>query len=864
MSAPTQPFGSAQPSGAASPAASYAGSLRQSYPASPYPGYPPGGGALATASPGASFPGPASGVATPAMAQSFNGQPQGQQFGTQQSQQSQFQQLQQQQFQQQQQQPGTYTSQAGAQPPFGVTTAGGARPDTARADQQVLNSDGTAAAATEPEPGFFGRLFGKKTSPPPAAAVAAAPGGPDVVEVASSRWCASKPMDAENAARLRGAPLAPSKFSCLQGANEAVAAATATWDPNAPAAGPTAQPGVTNTPQGGPPPETQMYGPFLRYGGYDPSSHAYYASVMVCIHQARSPREPTLKFRDVNVPRSETQVKATHIEHYRGFNMWRFDLTVLCGVPERTVEYWIVPSGANVFQGQARFRFIVPGVGQHWRWGFYSCNGFHDAEVEKECGGIQPLWRDVLFSHEQRPIHVMIGGGDQLYNDDVWNLPSLVAWLGVADKATKLAYPFTQEMADQQRSAAYSGIAPRISMMQNGRPPRDRPAQQTINGKSYAPAECRAELIRMKRTYSDAEKIRRLIQDHMLEMFNKVLGIASNCPTRFAISHMITLDLLEAKDAIKSACISDEWDIAAASSTHGDEFKELVLEYQPRRTGRGRPERPYKFWTEVPRLIELVQPISDAIHKTEADCALLSQGPAIFQPLQNHVLAFVDKYKDDPSAPDYADLPAIFEARMLKHCPIAAYAAFALDPLYFNVDASGSWTPALCRLDDGDLEGVRVKTYYERFVEPEQIKTLHLELATLQLEPLPKKIESLYKVCSSRREEVDGKKIKIIITLASSHRGLWTKNLANNGFPLLALCANCLLSMRATSAASERNWSVWGHIFTNYRTRLGLIKGEMLVFIRGNSETVIITDGDEFEEISLEMLEEILEGEEEE
>jgi hypothetical protein len=238
----------------------------------------------------------------------------------------------------------------------------------------------------------------------------------------------------------------------------------------------------------------------------------------------------------------------------------------------------------------------------------------------------------------------------------------------------------------------------------------------------------------------------------------------------------------------------------------------------------------------LPRLIELVQPISDAIHKMEADCALLSQGPAIFQVLQNHVLAFVDKYKDDPSAPDYADLPAIFEARMLKHCPIAAYAAFALDPLYFDVDASGSWTPALCRLDDGDLEGV--KTYYERFVKPEQIEALHLELAALQLEPLPKKHESLYRHCSSRREEVNGKKIKIIITPASSRRGLWTKNLAKNGFPLLALCADRLLSMHATSAASERNWSVWGHIFTKYRTRLGLIKGEMLVFIRGNSESL--------------------------
>ena len=41
-------------------------------------------------------------------------------------------------------------------------------------------------------------------------------------------------------------------------------------------------------------------------------------------------------------------------------------------------------------------------------------------------GGIQPLWRDAVFCHEQKPLHVMVGGGDQLCCDEVWNLPSLV------------------------------------------------------------------------------------------------------------------------------------------------------------------------------------------------------------------------------------------------------------------------------------------------------------------------------------------------------------------------------------------------------------------------------------------------------
>lgn len=73
-----------------------------------------------------------------------------------------------------------------------------------------------------------------------------------------------------------------------------------------------------------------------------------------------------------------------------------------------------------------RYQFHVPGVGQKWHWGFYSCNGFHDPKDEFEMGGIQPLWRDVLHNHTQDPFHLMVGGGDQLYNDDVWNLPALV------------------------------------------------------------------------------------------------------------------------------------------------------------------------------------------------------------------------------------------------------------------------------------------------------------------------------------------------------------------------------------------------------------------------------------------------------
>jgi hypothetical protein len=36
-----------------------------------------------------------------------------------------------------------------------------------------------------------------------------------------------------------------------------------------------------------------------------------------------------------------------------------------------------------------------------------------------KAGPWYPLWRDILNEHQTRPFHVMIGGGDQIFNDSV-------------------------------------------------------------------------------------------------------------------------------------------------------------------------------------------------------------------------------------------------------------------------------------------------------------------------------------------------------------------------------------------------------------------------------------------------------------
>ena len=52
------------------------------------------------------------------------------------------------------------------------------------------------------------------------------------------------------------------------------------------------------------------------------SCPSHRASVLVVVHQARSPQPPSLRFRDVDVVGSETPVTATHLDHYQGWNFW--------------------------------------------------------------------------------------------------------------------------------------------------------------------------------------------------------------------------------------------------------------------------------------------------------------------------------------------------------------------------------------------------------------------------------------------------------------------------------------------------------------------------------------------------------------
>jgi hypothetical protein len=89
--------------------------------------------------------------------------------------------------------------------------------------------------------------------------------------------------------------------------------------------------------------------------------------------------------------------------------------------------------------------FAVPSASQSMRIMFHSCNGFSvGTDVEAWSG--PALWNDVLRMHEQRPFHVMIGGGDQIYNDGVRVDGPLKAWTAIHSPHHRREFPFGEDM----------------------------------------------------------------------------------------------------------------------------------------------------------------------------------------------------------------------------------------------------------------------------------------------------------------------------------------------------------------------------------------------------------------------------------
>jgi hypothetical protein len=178
-----------------------------------------------------------------------------------------------------------------------------------------------------------------------------------------------------------------------------------------------------------------LIGPMVQFQGVD-DAHNYRISILV----VSSLEEPlSFSVSEGNIENVED------LYQYKVYHFYRYDVCIPQKSEERPVTYTV---------GGYDYTIVVPGTETKLRWAFFSCNGFsNDVEMEKRdtvYGGDQPLWDDLLRRHEAEPFHFMVGGGDQLYCDDVFtDAPLVKAWNELPTMDEKHEAEATEELREQ-------------------------------------------------------------------------------------------------------------------------------------------------------------------------------------------------------------------------------------------------------------------------------------------------------------------------------------------------------------------------------------------------------------------------------
>lgn len=149
-----------------------------------------------------------------------------------------------------------------------------------------------------------------------------------------------------------------------------------------------------------------------------------------------------IKARDGEKLNKYREVKAHRIHTERGLTFWRFNLEVELGPRQARIAY-------RINRGPA-IGFWVPARGDTMNIMFHSCNGFSLSVEPDNFSGPDPLWRDVMNRHQHRPFHVMLGGGDQIYNDAAMRDTVLFReWLQIKNPERKHGADFSEEMQEE-------------------------------------------------------------------------------------------------------------------------------------------------------------------------------------------------------------------------------------------------------------------------------------------------------------------------------------------------------------------------------------------------------------------------------
>ncbi|KAI9862477.1 MAG: hypothetical protein M1813_004328 [Trichoglossum hirsutum] len=206
-----------------------------------------------------------------------------------------------------------------------------------------------------------------------------------------------------------------------------------------------------------------MCGPLLRYTRMSNTSHnarLWHGSVLVVMKPGSA--APELRLGCVGgvggdrqshglghiTDNSTTRISAKRLLEDTQMAFYRFDLDIPLQENEAQWEYEL--PGAYYSSGPRSGApissyFYVPSKHQSMRIMFHSCNGFSvGTDVDAWAG--DALWNDVLRIHKRKPFHVMIGGGDQIYNDGIRIDGPLREWAEDKSPHQRRIHPFDEQL----------------------------------------------------------------------------------------------------------------------------------------------------------------------------------------------------------------------------------------------------------------------------------------------------------------------------------------------------------------------------------------------------------------------------------
>ncbi|CAM1507110.1 Fc.00g067510.m01.CDS01 [Cosmosporella sp. VM-42] len=124
---------------------------------------------------------------------------------------------------------------------------------------------------------------------------------------------------------------------------------------------------------------------------------------------------------------------------------WAFDINVPVEATEMNYEYSIPEMRFAADHKPRVNNFFVPAATESMRIMFHSCNGFSVGTDEEAWSG-PALWNDVVRKHNEKPWHVMVGGGDQIYNDGIRVDGPLQQWTSIGNPKKRREYPFPEKL----------------------------------------------------------------------------------------------------------------------------------------------------------------------------------------------------------------------------------------------------------------------------------------------------------------------------------------------------------------------------------------------------------------------------------